>query len=494
MATDKSSGTGRPVTLAPEWSWTGKNQKPYLRETILALILIIGVVLTLSPAFIVNMILFGFAVFIVFMAALRIITVLITYNYNQIGSLLRRDSGKAWPKFTILVPLYKEAHMVADLKKHLSALDYPRNKLEIIFITESDDLPTSRAVRYQLSSPLKHFEVPPSWPRTKPKALNAAFRAISPDQRGDIITVYDAEDRPHPGQIKQAALKFMSDPDMAAVQAPLGYYNDRENLLTAMFSLEYAALFHVWNPALAKLGLPFTLGGTSNHIRRDVLEKCGGWDSNNVTEDADLSFRISAMNRPDQRLKIGTITLPTAEEAVNNRKGWTAQRSRWLKGFMQTWCVHMRFQKTAPDGSQLPTATRLKNLFALQITIGAKLLAAYLHVPSLIIMSSIYVANLCNVISLKLPFAFFIVMAGGYGAALLLAIIGAVRAKKPHLVKYAILMPLYWLLYFRPMLMATYEIVVKPTHWRKTTHTGSAESVPLSNEDSTLETTKAPFI
>lgn len=483
---------GNLAELAPAWSWAQTPKKPRTRIVLLAVTLMFCATSMLFPLIFVDILLFTFSGFIILMAALRLLAVLITISNGHIDTQtnIATDTNpnfRCLPKFTILVPLYQEAHMVTHLMKHLAAIDYPKDRLDIVLVTESDDLPTCWAVMYQLRSPFRIFEVPPSEPRTKPKALNAAFAATPPSLRGDIITVYDAEDRPHPGQLKQAALKFMAEPELAAVQAPLGYYNDRENILTAMFGLEYAALFHVWNPALAKLGLPFTLGGTSNHIRREVLEQCGGWDAHNVTEDADLSFRITAMSRKGRKLKIGTITLPTMEEAVSNHKDWSAQRSRWLKGFMQTGRVHMRFQKLAPDGGRFSMLARIKNLFALHITIGATLLAAYLHVPSLIIMSGIYIANICDIISLQWPLPFLVVMMTGYSASILTAIIGALRAGKSHLVKYAVLMPLYWLLYFRPALIATYEIVVAPTHWRKTTHKGAPASPLSSNQELCLE-------
>jgi len=366
--------------------------------------------------------------------------------------------------------------MVNELVRHLLQTNYPHDLLDIVLVVEQDDEPTRLAAKRNLPPSLRVFEVPPSEPRTKPKALNAAFEAIPNSQAGDIITVYDAEDRPHPDQLKRAALAFMADPKIAVVQAPLGYFNDRENVLTALFGLEYAALFHVWNPALARLGIPFTLGGTSNHIRRDILESCGGWDAHNVTEDADLSFRINALNRAGNRLKIGTIAPPTEEEAVCNLQDWTSQRSRWLKGFMQTWRVHMRFQKHGPDGRKFSLQARIINLFALHITVGATLVAAFLHLPSLIVMTILYMVEAHDGYPIDLPLIVIYTGIIGYGAAVLTGIIGARRAGKSHLVKYAILMPFYWLLYFWPALIATYEIIFAPAYWRKTIHIGTTHS------------------
>ncbi len=401
------------------------------------------------------------------MALLRILAVALLFvpQRQSTDSVL-----KNWPHFTILVPLYDEAHMVQTLMKNLAALEYPHHKLTIIMVCEADDELTCKRVTENLRPPFQIYRAKPSYPRTKPKALNAALACAAPHGVGEIITVYDAEDRPHPYQLKAAALALHADPSLAAVQAPLGYYNEKENMLTAFFALEYAALFHVWNPALSRLGLPFTLGGTSNHIRRSILEMTGGWDSHNVTEDADLSFRISALRRAGQPMKIGCIAYGTQEEAVSTHKAWVHQRSRWLKGFLQTWAVHMRRQKTAPDGQLYKAMPRIRNMSALHITIGASLLSAFLHVPSLIIMSGLSLARTLGVVSFATPPLFYTVLGIGYGAAMLLALAGAARIQKYHLMPFIALLPIYWIFYFRAALIAAYEFVAAPAYWRKTDH------------------------
>lgn len=481
MNINTTTTPAKPLKIHPQWAWR-MGREPfrarYVGATLISIIVAFGV---FAPVFFIGALLWGFSLFVFFIACMRILALAITVKGIQTSTYVEPPNTK-WPTFTILVPLYQEAHMVNGLVKHLLSTNYPHDLLDIVLVVEQDDTLTCSAVKHNLPNPVRYFLVPPSAPRTKPKALNAAFAATPKSQRGDIITVYDAEDRPHPEQLTQAALAFAADPELAVAQAPLGYFNDRENLLTALFGLEYAALFHVWNPALARLGLPFTLGGTSNHIRKDVLESCGGWDSYNVTEDADLSFRMHALSRRGQKLKMGTIAPPTEEEAVSNVKDWTSQRSRWLKGFMQTWCVHMRFQKHAPDGGKFPWRTRARNLFSLHITVGTALLAAFLHLPSLMIMTIIYVCSINNALPSGLLPVVMCTGVAGYGAAILTGMVGALRAGKPHLVKYAILMPLYWLLYFWPALIAAYEIILAPTYWRKTTHHSTATSLPNPGE------------
>ena len=167
------------------------------------------------------------------------------------------------PKYTVLVPLFHESQMVEQLTTALARLRYPIDRLEVILITEEVDPFTTQAVGKALRPPFKHIVVPKGTPQTKPRALNHALQLSS----GDLVTIYDAEDRPHPDQLLAAVAAFESRADLAAVQAPLDYFNHNDNWLTRQFALEYAALFHVWVPFLAELNLPFPLGGTSNHIR-----------------------------------------------------------------------------------------------------------------------------------------------------------------------------------------------------------------------------------
>ncbi len=385
------------------------------------------------------------------------------------------EALKNWPQFTVLVPLFNEAGMVKSLMDNLGKLDYPSGKLDIIMVCEADDGPTWCAVKRHIHPPFKLFKVDPSEPRTKPKALNSALKTIPKTAHNDIITIYDAEDRPHPYQLKAAALALVSDPELAAVQAPLGYYNDRQNLLTQFFALEYAALFHVWNPALYHLHLPFTLGGTSNHIRRNVVDSADGWDSYNVTEDADLSFKINALSQKSGQMKIGCIAYGTQEEAVDNYTAWIQQRSRWLKGFLQTWAVHMRAQTHNPAGGKFRMKPRITNTIALQITIGSTLLNAFLHVPSLLIIGGLLVANALHIIDFSLSPAFYTFIGLGYGASIMTGIIGAVIERKPHLIFLAPLMPFYWILQFPAALIASWEYITAPSYWRKTTHKGKDE-------------------
>ncbi len=368
-----------------------------------------------------------------------------------------------WPHYCILVPLYQESRIVDMLISHLDKLDYPKDKLDILLICETDDQDTCEAIKPYLKAPYSLITVPEGGPRTKPNALNYALK--NAQKLGamktvpDIVTIYDAEDRPDPAQLKTAARGFHQNPQWLALQAPLRFYNARHNWLTRQFALEYGAHFYVWTPFLSRLSCPFPLGGTSNHILYSVLNRIDGWDSHNVTEDADISFRIGMLGG-----EIGYISCPTYEECVIDYKSWHNQRSRWIKGYMQTVNLHLH-APFRPGGWQ-----GFKRAFCLFITLGASLVSSMFHLPFIVMMlSSALLLNLQPDFPYIPPW-FAYSLGIGYFCSLLCGIIGAVRSRQFFLLWSIPFMALYWLLSFFPTLSALMELKTRPYYWNKTVH------------------------
>lgn len=206
----------------------------------------------------------------------------------------RNEAGTApgpRPVYSVLVALRGEEEVVADLVGALGALAWPRSKLEVFLVCEADDPGTIAAARAAVAGEpgFEILVVPVSHPRTKPKALNVAL----PLTTGEFVVLFDAEDRPDRGQLEAAWRAFSAGGEtLACLQAELAIANGGESRLSSLFALEYAALFRGVLPWLGRRGLPLPLGGTSNHFRRRHLLAVGGWDSHNVTEDADLGIRL----------------------------------------------------------------------------------------------------------------------------------------------------------------------------------------------------------
>ena len=239
------------------------------------------------------------------------------------------------PVVSVIVALYREADIAARLVHRLGRLDYPRDRLDVVLAVEEDDVLTRIALAQAGLPPwMRMIVVPHGALKTKPRALNYALDFC----RGSIVGIYDAEDAPDPGQIGAIVERFhQRGPQVACLQGVLDFYNPRTNWLARCFTLEYAAWFRVLLPGLDRLGLPIPLGGTTLFFRRAALEDLGGWDAHNVTEDADLGMRLY---RRGYRTEL--VATVTDEEANCRAWPWIKQRSRWIKGYMMTWRVHMR--------------------------------------------------------------------------------------------------------------------------------------------------------
>ena len=172
--------------------------------------------------------------------------------------------------------MYKEPATLPVLARALRALDYPLGKLDIKLVLEADDVETIAAAgKLGLEGVFEVVRVPPSQPKTKPKACNFALQFA----RGEYLVVYDAEDRPEPDQLRKVvATSRRASPETACLQCRLSYFNASENWLSRMFTLDYALWFDQMLPGLERLNIPISLGGTSNHFKIEVLRELHGWD------------------------------------------------------------------------------------------------------------------------------------------------------------------------------------------------------------------------
>lgn len=364
-----------------------------------------------------------------------------------------------WPRYTILAALYDEAEVVGQLIERLSQIDYPADKLQGFLVLEAHDHDTIQAA---LDSPrpdwLDVFVAPPGQPHTKPRALNCALPYVS----GDLLTVYDAEDDPDPLQLREAASRFAADASgkVACLQAPLRIRRKHKGprqtpFLDRQFAAEYAALFETILPGMARLGLPFPLGGTSNHFRVDVLRNIGGWDAFNVTEDADLGFRLWRRG-----WRLGVITRPTWETPPGGLQSWLPQRTRWLKGYMQTWGTHTR----------RPWRLGVRGMLSLIMTLGSGLASAALQGPSLASFAASFAISAVAGLPPH-PLALALCVLGvGTGSAWLSCLIGARRAGIRYTATDMLAAPFYWSLLSLAFGHAVWRLVREPFAWDKTPH------------------------
>ena len=366
------------------------------------------------------------------------------------------------PSYSVLVPLFREVAVLPDLVDALSRIDYPPAKLECMLVLEASDRATIAAARAITLPPfMRIVVVPDCTPRTKPKALNYALQLA----RGELVAVYDAEDVPDPGQLRAAVQAFAAGGQrVVCVQAELAIHNASDSWITRQFALEYAALFRGLLPALARLRLPIPLGGTSNHFRRSFLDASGGWDPHNVTEDADLGIRIARRGG-----LVATIRSVTWEEAPSRLQPWIRQRTRWLKGWLQTYLVHMR------NPARLLRELGLVSFLAFQALMGGILLSCLLHPLFYIWMGwELWTGEFLSAPASTIGHGFLVMacfnLVAGIGAAMVTAAIAASREAGQSTLPHVLLMPIYWLLISWAAWRAMLQLGFAPHLWEKTEH------------------------
>ena len=376
----------------------------------------------------------------------------------------RDDAGideKTLPVYTILVPLFREKRVTIEhLAGNIRRLDYPVHRLDVKLVLEGDDHETIGIVKeMRLPSYFEIVRVPPGEPRTKPKACNYALKFA----RGEFVTIYDAEDRPDVDQLKLAVSAFRrGDEKLACIQCALNYYNSRENWLTRMFTLEYTFWFDLMLPALSRINHPIPLGGTSNHFRTEFLKDMVAWDPFNVTEDADLGIR---MNRLGYRSIVANST--TYEEANCRVAGWIKQRTRWIKGYMQTYLVHMRtpvrlLRELGPGG-----------FLGFQLFIGG---VVFSNLANILLLVIFFISLVIGYEKTSFMFpsptievAWFNLLAGNL-MLIALNLMAALRRRMYGLIPYVVTAPLYWLLASIASYRALHQLFFQPSYWDKTEH------------------------
>ena len=364
------------------------------------------------------------------------------------------------PTYTVLVPMYKESESMPHLAAALRNLDYPLSKLDIKIILEEDDEETIETAKaLGMEGIFEIIRVPDSLPKTKPKACNYALNFA----RGEYITIFDGEDAPEADQLKKVFLAFKkAPPNTAVIQARLNYFNATENWLTRMFTMEYSLWFDFYLPALDALGIPIPLGGTSNHFKIEVLRELHGWDPYNVTEDADLGVRLTQL-----RYRVGVVNSTTYEEANKNVHNWVRQRSRWLKGYMQTYLVHMR--------TPLKFYKKLGHVgfWGFQFFIGGTIVSVLLA-PFLFGIFAIWLVTQTTVFDAVFPPALLYInlvnLLIGNGFLVYLFMLSGFKRHYYKLMPWSITVPAYWVLMSWAAFKGLWQLIHNPFYWEKTHH------------------------
>lgn len=371
---------------------------------------------------------------------------------------------KEWPMYTIICPLFKEWEVLPQFISAIAKLDYPKDKLQVIISLEEVDKKTIEEIgKMHLPSYFEVLVTPDTQPRTKPKACNYALLHT----KGEYVVIYDAEDIPDRLQLKKAITAFrrLEGKNVVCLQAKLNFYNPTQNVLTRLFSLEYSLWFDLVLTGLHSINAPIPLGGTSNHFKKEYLDLLQGWDPFNVTEDCDLGIRLF---KNGYHTKV--LDSVTMEEANSSFFGWFPQRSRWIKGYIQTYLVHMRRPHEFISGWSNP------HILTFQIIVGFKILSMWIN-PFLWALTITYFAArpfagpfIESLYLTPILYLGVISLIAGNFLYFYYYMIGAAKRQQWDLIKYAFFVPVYWLMMSYASLLALRQIIFAPHYWEKTKH------------------------
>jgi cellulose synthase/poly-beta-1,6-N-acetylglucosamine synthase-like glycosyltransferase len=465
-----TSGLADRVPLVSARSLVSKGQRNFFIG--LALLLILGLILSVRITF--TVILAFFTLIYVLAVVYRVYLFLRSSRSDGVDIVSDEDALRVperdLPFYSILIAAYREGSVIAKLIDNVSKLDYPVSRLEVLLLIEEDDEETLEVLRRTDAGPqFKLVVVPPGDPRTKPKALNFGLTMA----RGDLVAVFDVEDAPDVLQLRRAAVAMSHHgPEVGCMQAKLSYANTRQNFITKSFTIEYMMWFSFFLPGLVSLNAPIPLGGTSNHFRRAALRDLGGWDPFNVTEDCDLGVR---MFREGYRVKV--LESITLEEANSDFVNWVKQRSRWYKGYLQSFFIHLRAPAT------LTKEMGWRGIVHLTAFVGATPVLAALNPVFWGLTVLWFIAHPVFLLEITpAPIYYIGLLLWSLGNFLLwyLTVLTASHTDRDGLVFTALLVPVYWVMMSIAAVKAVVQLVVTPSFWEKTVHGLHAEAAPLA--------------
>jgi cellulose synthase/poly-beta-1,6-N-acetylglucosamine synthase-like glycosyltransferase len=455
-----------PLELArrrPEWS-AAQPMTRQQKQAIVAVALVIVVALIFAPLRTAQVLIGLCTLFYVISTLYKFAVIRASLSPSAIMRFspeeIARAEPREWPTYSVLVPMYKEPETLKQMVNALIAMDYPADKKDVQFLLEEDDDLTLDAARTLTMPPgFRVTKIPPSFPRTKPKACNIGLYLA----KGDYLVIYDAEDMPEPDQLKKAVLAFEASPkNVACVQSRLNYYNPRQNVLTRWFTAEYSAWFDLQLPGLSAMGAVIPLGGTSNHFKIDILRDLMGWDAYNVTEDCDLGVRLARAGFATRMLETTTW-----EEACSVLPFWIKQRTRWQKGYIQTWFVHMR------QPWKLARELGFVNFLHYQLLIGGGPFSVLIN-PIFWAMALVWFVFRPEGVSHLFPGPIFAAGAGclflGNFVFIYINLLGCCKRKNDDLMWWALLTPIYWLMMSYSGWRALFQFFHDPFVWEKTQH------------------------
>jgi len=380
-------------------------------------------------------------------------------------------------RFTLILPARHEEAVIGDTIGRMVELNYPRALVQVVVVIEAGDHGTIAKVEEKLAElraggianvRLLTFADPPI---NKPHGLNVALREAT----GDVVTIFDAEDEPHP-DILRVVDTVMAREGAPVVQCGVQLMNYADRWFSALNVLEYFFWFKSRMHYHARVGM-VPLGGNTVFMRRDLLERLGGWDQECLTEDADVGIRLSAERIPVRVLYDDEHV--TKEETPPTVGQFVKQRTRWNQGFLQV--------LGKGDWRRLPSwPQRLLALYTLAFPLLQVLTLLYLPV-SLWLM---FFAKVPVAVAMVSTLPLYVVT-----IQFVISLVGLYEFTAVHGLRSSWLSPLWMLFAYLPYqgllgyaaLRAVWRQLNRVNTWEKTAHIGAHRKEPTSASTRSVE-------
>ena len=350
---------------------------------------------------------FDWLILIVYFAILTTLAIYGSYRIKQVIDFWRyrkfvpkpraRFAEADLPCITVQLPLFNELYVVDRLLKAVTAIDYPREKLEIQVLDDSTDETVKVAEAVVAKYAEQGFDI-----QYIHRADRTGFKAGALENgnryaKGELFAIFDADFVPKPDCLRKL-VDFFTDPMVGCAQMRWAHINGRYNLLTRLQTIMLDGHFVVEQTTRNRTGGFFNFNGTAGIWRRQAIEMSGGWQHDTLTEDTDLSFRAQLMGWKFVYL----LDEEAPAEIPVEINAFKAQQRRWAKGVMQVGLKLYPRIWLAP----LPLRVKLEMFFRLtgNISYPLMIVASFLQFPLLLVR---YNQPFYHLMVLDLPLLFF---------------------------------------------------------------------------------------
>ncbi|HEX8557131.1 MAG TPA: glycosyltransferase [Pyrinomonadaceae bacterium] len=330
--------------------------------------------------------------------AYRIKQVVDFWRYRRLGPRPKRLFAEGeLPRVTVQLPLFNEVYVVERLLAAVTAIDYPRDRLEIQVLDDSTDETRATAARAVALYRAGGFDITHVHREDRTGFKAGALEAGLRTAKGEFVAIFDADFAPRPDCLRKL-VHFFTDPLVGCAQMRWSHINGSYNLLTRLQTILLDGHFVVEQTVRNRTGGFFNFNGTAGLWRRRTIELSGGWQHDTLTEDTDLSFRAQLMGWRFVYL----LDEDAPSEVPVEMNAFKAQQRRWAKGVTEVALkLYPRILR-----SPLPARVKLEMFFRLtgNVSYPLMILTSLLQFPLLLVR---YNQGFGGLMLLDLPLLFF---------------------------------------------------------------------------------------